>query len=153
SGASGSPKLVAHTPLSLNASVDSAVAMGLDDHEPIILLSTPLVMPAGFHALIRAIRCGATAVVLEHYDAEKALDAIEMHRCTWMTGLPCVHAELLRAQLRRPRNIASLRFCLSSGEPCPMQLQYDFEAVMGVPLRSVWDCTEAVGTLIHGLRA
>jgi long-chain acyl-CoA synthetase len=151
-GTTGLPKFVAHTPLSLNASVDGFMRMGLDDHDPIILICDSMVQTAGFQALMRSIRCGATAVVLDVFDGRDALNAIEKYRCTWMSGLPGMYMDMLRRQRSLPRAIDSLRFCLSSGEVCPVVLQYEFERLFGLPLRSVWTSTEAVGTLVHGLQ-
>jgi long-chain acyl-CoA synthetase len=151
SGATGVPKLVAHTPLSLNAGVDASLRMGLNDHDPIILICTSMVHAAGFQTLILSVRCGATAIVLERFDAREALRTIERHRCTWMMGLPFMYGDLLRSQRTQPHKLDSLRFCLSSGEVCPLEVQHDFERVLGLPLRSVWAATEVVGTLLHGL--
>jgi long-chain acyl-CoA synthetase len=150
-GSTGVPKLVAHTPLSLNASVDASLRMGLDDHAPVILAASSLLHANGFLALVTSIRCGATAVMLERFNADAALEAIEKHRCTWMTGFPFMYADMVRSQRCAPRAVASLRFCLSSGEVCAPGVQASFERVFGLPLRSVWASTEVVGTLIHGL--
>jgi acyl-CoA synthetase (AMP-forming)/AMP-acid ligase II len=152
SGATGVPKLVAHTPLSLNACVDASLRMGLGDHDPIILVCTSMLHAAGFQTLMLSVRSGATAIVLERFDAREALHAIERHRCTWMMGLPFMYSDILRSQRAQPRKVDSLRFCLSSGEVCPLEVQHDFERVFGLPLRSVWASTEVVGTLLHGLR-
>src|SRR5262249_6805284 len=40
--------------------------------------------------------------------------------------------------------------CLSCGDVCPLRLQHEFAATFGIPLRSVWGATEAVGSLTYG---
>jgi long-chain acyl-CoA synthetase len=152
SGSTGLAKFVAHSALSLNACVDASMRMGLDDHSPIILACGSMLHASGFQTLVQSIRCGATAVVLERFNADAALDAIEKYRCTWMTGFPFMYVDMLRSQRSKPRVVDSLRFCVSSGEVCPLEVQHDFERVFGLPLRSVWSSTEVTGTLIHGLR-
>jgi acyl-coenzyme A synthetase/AMP-(fatty) acid ligase len=37
------------------------------------------------------------------------------------------------------------------GDVCPLQLQEEFSAAFGVPLRSVWASTEAIACLTYGL--
>jgi hypothetical protein len=58
---------------------------------------------------------------------------------------------LLRSQQARARNLDSLRSCLVGGDVCPLQLQEEFSAAFGVPLRSVWASTEAIACLTYGL--
>jgi acyl-CoA synthetase (AMP-forming)/AMP-acid ligase II len=81
------------------------------------------------------------------------LDGIEVHRCSWLLGLPFMHADLLETQWTRPRNVGSLRFCLSGGDVCPPQVQQEFPYAFGVPLRSFWAASETVGSLGFGRQA
>jgi acyl-CoA synthetase (AMP-forming)/AMP-acid ligase II len=69
-----------------------------------------------------------------------------------MIGLPFMFAEMTARQLARRRDVASLRFCLSCGDVCPIGLQQAFPDVFGIPLHSVWGSTET-GPLLHGLQA
>jgi long-chain acyl-CoA synthetase len=90
-------------------------------------------------------------VLFERFDADAVLDAIEPQRCSWMVGLPFMFIELLARQRRQTRNVDSLRFCLSGGDVCPIDVQREFVTLFGVPLRSFWASTEVAGSLIYGL--
>jgi long-chain acyl-CoA synthetase len=56
-------------------------------------------------------------------------------------------------QRRAPRDVSSLRFCVTAGDvPLPGQ-QEEFASAFGRPLRSVWSSTEGAGSFTYGLRA
>jgi acyl-CoA synthetase (AMP-forming)/AMP-acid ligase II len=91
-------------------------------------------------------------VMVERFDPDVVLDRIELHGCTWMLGLPFMYGALLERQRKQPRKVSSLRHCKCAGDVCPIQLQVDFEATFGVPLRNNWGATEVVGALREGLQ-
>jgi acyl-CoA synthetase (AMP-forming)/AMP-acid ligase II len=80
------------------------------------------------------------------------LDAIERHGCSWQIGLPFMFAAMLEGQRLRRRNVETMRFYISAGDVCPPQLQREFDVEFGVPLRSTWGATEAIGSLTYGLQ-
>jgi acyl-CoA synthetase (AMP-forming)/AMP-acid ligase II len=91
-------------------------------------------------------------VLFERFDPHAVLDAIEQHGCSWQVGLPFMFAAMLEGQRLRRRNVEALRFCLSADDVCPPQLQREFGIEFGVPLRSTWGATEAIGSLTYGLQ-
>jgi acyl-CoA synthetase (AMP-forming)/AMP-acid ligase II len=152
SGTTGQPKFVAHTPATLAAIADSAKHLGLDsDHIAVIAL--PMVHGFGLFAFLACLRFGTPIVLLERFDPDAVLDAIERHRCTWLPGVPAMFAALLERQHARGRSVRSLRVCLSSGDVCPPRLQAQFSASFGTRLRSFWAATEAAGSLTYGLES
>ena len=40
----------------------------------------------------------------------------------------------------------------AAGDVCPIQLQVEFEATFGTPLRNIWGATEVIGSHSHGLQ-
>jgi len=150
SGTTGQPKFVAHTPATLSATADAFAHFGLDGGQ-IALSALPLVHMSGLSTFLAYMRFGVPIILQERFDADAALDAIETHRCTWLVGLPATIAELLRSQRERPRDLTSLRHCLTAGDVCPPGLQQEFAELMGIPLRSLWASTEVVGALTYGL--
>jgi acyl-CoA synthetase (AMP-forming)/AMP-acid ligase II len=101
---------------------------------------------------LASVHFGAPMVLVERFDPDEVLDQIELHRCTWMLGLPFMYDALLERQRRRPGNVSSLRYCACGGDVCPVRLQVRFEAGFGVKLYNIWGATEAVGSQIHGLQ-
>ena len=152
SGTTGQPKFVTHTQATLAVSADSARQLGLDD-DHIAATALPIVHGFGLFTFLACLRFGAPIVLLERFDPDAVLDAIERHRCTWLPAVPAMFAALVECQRARGRNVCSLQVCLSSGDVCPPRLQEQFPALFGTPLRSFWSATEAAGSLTYGLES
>ncbi|MBT2790114.1 class I adenylate-forming enzyme family protein [Paraburkholderia strydomiana] len=150
SGTTGHPKLVAHTAATLSAIAEAFVHQDFDESE-IMLNPAPMVHAAGLSNFLACVNFGAPAVTLDRFEPGIALDLISAYGCTRIGGSPFLFRALIEEQRERPRNISSLQYCIAAGDVCPMQLHAEFKAVMGLPLRSVWGCTEASGSLTFGL--
>jgi acyl-CoA synthetase (AMP-forming)/AMP-acid ligase II len=152
SGTTGQPKFVVHTPATLAETTDLLIRdWGLSDDD-IVIEPLPLAHMSGFITLLAFIQFGAPFVLLESFDADIVLDTIERHRCTWLAGFPAQYAAMLGCQLARPRNLKSLRICLTGADTCPIDLQERVTATFGAPLYNVWGATEVMGSLTFGLR-
>jgi long-chain acyl-CoA synthetase len=151
SGTTGQPKFVTHTLATLFKTAESIVHLDLDGDQN-VALAAPIVHASGLFTMLARNRFGAPFVLLERFDPETLLDAIKVHRCTWVCGLPFMFVALLQRQLAHPRKVDSLRTCLAAGDVCAPQLQEQFSIFFGVPLRSFWASTEACGSLTYGLQ-
>src|SRR5262249_18520115 len=80
------------------------------------------------------------------------LDNIERYRATWLLGFPNQYAGLLATQLATPRDVSSLRICLTAADTCPADLQKRVTAALRVPLHNIWGSTEVTGQLTFGLQ-
>jgi long-chain acyl-CoA synthetase len=152
SGTTGQPKFVTHTQATLTAIIESARHLGLDGAQT-AAIALPLAHGFGLFLFLACLRFGAPVVLLERFDPDAVLDAIERHRCTWLPAVPAMFAALLERQQAHGRNVHSLRICLSSGDVCPPRLQERFAALFGTRLRSFWGATEAAGSLTYGLES
>jgi long-chain acyl-CoA synthetase len=152
SGTTGQPKFVVHTPATLAESTDLLVkTWGLSDDD-IMIEPLPLAHMSGLMTLLSFVHFGVPFVLLESFDADLVLDTIERHRCTWLIGFPAQFAAMLGSQLARPRNLKSLRICLTGADVCPIDLQERVTVTFGAPLYNVWGATEVVGSLTFGLQ-
>jgi long-chain acyl-CoA synthetase len=152
SGTTGQPKFVVHTPATLAESTELVVRhWGLSDDD-VMVAPLPMAHISGLISLLSYIRFGVAFVLLESFDADTVLDTIERHRCTWCLGFPAQYAALLECQRARPRNLRSLRICLTGADACPIDLQEQVTSVFGAPLYNVWGATETIGSLTFGLR-
>lgn len=151
SGTTGQPKFVVHTQRSLSAIADSFAYLGIDGGQ-IAVGNLPMVHAAGFTMLLACVRFGTPVVLLERFEPDAVLHAIEHYRCTWLLGLPAMYVILLQRQRAHPRNVGSLQTCICGGDVCPPGLQDGFQRHFSTPLRSLWASTEAVGCLTYGLR-
>jgi long-chain acyl-CoA synthetase len=153
SGTTGQPKFVVHTPATLSETTDLVIRnWGLSDDD-VMIEPLPLAHMSGLITLLSFIEFGAPFVLLEGFDADTVLDTIERHRCTWYIGFPAQYAALLECQRARPRNLASLRICLTGADVCPIDLQERVTSTFGVPLYNIWGASEVVGSLTFGLQS
>jgi long-chain acyl-CoA synthetase len=152
SGTTGLPKFVIHTPATLSEAVDLIVQhWGLSDDD-IMVEPLPMAHMSGLMTFLAYVQFGIPFVLLEGFEADAVLDAIERHRCTWYIGFPAQYAALLERQRTRPRNLTSLRICLSGGDACPTDLQEQVTSTFAAPLYNLYGATEAVGSLSYGLQ-
>jgi long-chain acyl-CoA synthetase len=152
SGTTGQPKFVVHTPATLSESVDLMVRHWGFSDDDIMIMPLPMAHMSGLISFLAFIQFGAPFVLLEGFDADTVLDTIERHRCTWCLGFPAQYAALLECQLARPRNLGSLRICVTGADVCPIDLQERVTSMFGAPLYNLWGATEVVGSLTFGLQ-
>jgi long-chain acyl-CoA synthetase len=151
SGTTGQPKFVAHTPDTLAATTDllcKHVGLAVDD---VVVAPLPMAHVSGLICSLTFIQRGVPFVVLESFDADTVLDTIERHRCTWTLGFPFQYAALLESQQAKPRDLTSLRVCLTGADVCPIDLQERVSSIFGAPLYNFWGASEVVGSLTFGL--
>jgi long-chain acyl-CoA synthetase len=149
SGTTGQPKFVAHSQASMSATTEALKALSPSGDE-IAIMMVPMVHAGGLAALFKYIRCGAPIVLLERFDPNAVLDAIERFQATEMLGMPFMFAALVNSQRKQGRNVSSLRTCISAGDVCPLQLQESFLEVFDRPLRNFWGMSETIGCLAYG---
>ena len=152
SGTTGQPKFVVHTPTTLSESVDLVIKHWGFSNDDVMIESLPLAHSSGLFSLLSYIQFGAPFVLLESFDADSVLDSIERHCCTWCVGFPAQYAALLECQQARPRDLGSLRICLTGADACPIDLQERIPSILGAPLYNIWGATEVIGSLTFGLQ-
>lgn len=152
SGTTGEPKLVAHSLASLTEIARRHAHLGIVTGDRMINFS-PLVHASGIAVSVSAFSTASSMILLERFDADKVLDAIEAHQGAWLGGQPFMFAELLLRQQERPRDVSSLRFCFTAGDVCPATLQQEFPFAMGRPLHQTWGMTELMNGPIFGKRS
>lgn len=101
----------------------------------------------GYHSAVSLFSAlhqllGATVVVQSKFEAEAALDLIERHGVTTTFMAPTLLQRLVDAQVRRPRDVSSLRALLLGAAPCPHALKAKAEAALGQVLWEFYGATE-----------
>jgi long-chain acyl-CoA synthetase len=152
SGTTGQPKFVIHTPATLSETVDRLIEHFGFSTDDVVLEPLPLAHISGLIIMLCCVALGVPFVLLESFEADAVLGAVERHRCTWCLGFPAHYAALLDRQRARPRNLASLRICLTGADACPVHVQEEVSEELGVPLFNIWGATEVVGSLTYGLQ-
>jgi long-chain acyl-CoA synthetase len=152
SGTTGQPKFAIHTPATLSDAVDLIIKHWAFWDDDVMIEPLPMAHISGLISFLSYVQFGVPFVLLEGFDADAVLDAIERHRCTWYLGFPAQYAALLERQRAQPRNLTSLRICLTGADACPIDLQERVTSIFGAPLYNVWGATEVVGSLTYGLQ-
>jgi fatty-acyl-CoA synthase len=146
SGTTGRPKgaLMTHKN-ALFASMNVIFGLHVTECRP--LISGPLFHVSGLGGnAIPSIFSGGTLVMLSQFDAERALQAIEKERCTFMTGVPLFIERMLKIQMEKAYRISSLEMMQIGGGAIPgplVRAWLDY----GVRLVEIYGMTE-VGSLI-----
>jgi bile acid-coenzyme A ligase len=151
-GSTGRPKLI----LSGTAGeVDPTVAaVPYIPRDGVQLVPGPLYHNGPFIYSMRGLLSGQSLVVMERFDAERALRLVEQHRVTWMLLVPTMMQRIWRLpeQVRGAYDLASLEMVLHLGAPCPPWLKHSWIDWLG-PDRvvEVYAGTESQGvTVIDG---
>jgi acyl-CoA synthetase (AMP-forming)/AMP-acid ligase II len=90
--------------------------------------------------------------VLMTFDADAMLDVIARYRCTYVISFPTQYAAMLARQQARPRDLHTLRLCLTVGDVCPLDLQEATATTFGCELFNLWGATETFGALTFGIK-
>ena len=118
------------------------------DADDRIFACSPLGHAVGFtHALRMALAIEGSLVLLEHWDAHRALRAIHRERCTFMAAAtPFLMDMVYHPELARHERLASLRLFLCGGASVPEKLMHDARRNLPHTFTSpLWGMTECGG--------
>jgi acyl-CoA synthetase (AMP-forming)/AMP-acid ligase II len=121
--------------------------VGLDASTVYLSPGAPLYHAAQLGWCLGALRMGGTAVVLERFDPEAVLAAVERHRVTLVQVVPTMLIRLLRLppDVRRAYDLASLRTVLHAAAPCPPDVKRDVIEWLGPIVDEYYSGTEGSG--------
>jgi long-chain acyl-CoA synthetase len=153
SGTTGRPKGVRKPPFEGefdgidNRNAGVAAGFGLDASS-VYLSTSPLYHSAPNRFLSAAIHFGATSVVMEKFDAERALAAIGRFTCTHSLWVPTMFHRLLRLepQVRERYSTASMIHAIHGAAPCPVHVKQAMIEWWGPVLDEYYSGTEGIGS-------
>ena len=143
SGTTGEPKGVMHTPDTLLAALlPYAERFGLGAQD-VVLMASPIAHQTGFlYGIMMPVWLGATLVLQDVWDPQRALDLIAAEGVTFTMGATPFLADLATAAEARRADVASLRTFLSAGAPIPRALVRRATAALDAHIISAWGMTE-----------
>ncbi|MFF2807205.1 o-succinylbenzoate--CoA ligase [Streptomyces sp. NPDC058000] len=148
SGTTGRPKgaMLTHGNLTWNA-VNVLVDVDLSADET-ALVSAPLFHTAGLNMLtLPVLLKGGRCVLVESFDPGDTLDLVEVHRVSFMFGVPTMFDLIARHPRWAAADLSSLRILNCGGSPVPTPLIATYQA-RGLSFRQGYGMTEAApGTL------
>ena len=86
---------------------------------------------------------GATLILLPRFDVEETLKTIALEKPTIFPGVPQMFQSLALFPGVRKYGVASIRLCVSSGSPLPLEVQEEFEKLTRGRVVEAYGLTEA----------
>ncbi|WP_406295091.1 AMP-binding protein [Embleya sp. NBC_00888] len=113
----------------------------------VYLCPAPLYHAAPLRYCMQFLRGGHTVVVLERFDPETALAAIERYRVTHSQWVPTMFVRMLKlpAEVRERYDLSSLRYAVHAAAPCPPEVKERMMAWWGPVLYEYYAGTEGNG--------
>jgi long-chain acyl-CoA synthetase len=149
SGTTARPKGVTHSHRSLLENVRQTYKAAPDSLQTILSMTQMAFISSMCTGVLLSIATGATLVLMQVFDAPLALDLIERFRCTYSFGLPGMVQCLIEEQIRRPRDVSSLRTFLAGGDSVPTSTQEEFQGLFAIALREVHGMTEIRAAIVN----
>ena len=148
SGTTGVPKAAELTHRNLRSNAQAGeVLFGTDSSNPDTYLAMlPLSHSFGQTVVQNtAVAFGATVVLMEHFEAGRALELLERHQVTLLAGVPTMYWSLCSAVTEEPvlaSRTATLRMAVSGGASLPHQVHLDAQRLLGVTILEGYGLSE-----------
>lgn len=143
SGTTGTPKGVVHTFNTLYAAYRAtSVAAELGCHDVVLAPSTMAHQTAFLGGCVMPLAEGMTAVYLDRWDAERALQLISDHGVTFASGATPFMLDLCAAQTQLRLDVGSLRAFKSGGAAVPDIVKARVRDELGAEVAMAWGMTE-----------
>jgi long-chain acyl-CoA synthetase len=154
SGTTGRPKGIKrelpHLPPAEVPGMMSALVGYWMDSEAVYLSPAPLYHTAPSVWSMSAQAGGITTVVMEKFDAEGTLDAIERHRITHAQFVPVMFVRMLKLpeKIRDSYDLSSLKRVMHAAAPCPVQIKKQMIDWWGPIVDEYYASSEAHGSTL-----
>jgi long-chain acyl-CoA synthetase len=144
-GTTARPKgaMLTHGNLLANLDQMAKVPALAEAETDVVLLALPLFHIYALNAVLGiTIREGATAVLVERFDAVATLELVERRRVTILFGAPPMFAAWLQAAEQRPFDLSTVRLAVSGAAPLPGQVLMAFRDRLGITIWEGYGLTE-----------
>ncbi|EMU6536068.1 AMP-binding protein [Escherichia albertii] len=133
SGSTAMPKrvILSHRNITNNA-IFSAQRLGIDSTD-VLCLAIPLFHCFGLvSGLYFSLMTGCRLVILDSYNTEEILSAVQRYRCTTLHGVPTIFNRLIQHETLAQYAIDTLKKGIVAGAFCPEQLIRDITHRLGM---------------------
>ncbi|WP_342723569.1 acyl-CoA synthetase [Bradyrhizobium sp. B097] len=158
SGTTGRPKGVKHALPQRDVSEpgDTMVQMFSSnfsfDENTTYLSPAPLYHAAPLRTCATVQALGGTALVMDKFDAQAALAAVQDYKVTHSQWVPTMFVRMLKLpeSVRRQYDISSLKVAIHSAAPCPVEIKQEMIKWWGPILWEYYSSTEMNGMTVIG---
>jgi non-ribosomal peptide synthetase component E (peptide arylation enzyme) len=130
SGTTGDPKGVMH---SFNTTLYAAEVINNDMHvtkDEVLLIWLPVGLNWGYLSLLQTVMVGARAVLMEKFQATRALELIEKHRATFIPTAPASLLAIMNVPDFQKFDCSSLRVVVTGGASAAIETIRDYQKYM-----------------------
>jgi long-chain acyl-CoA synthetase len=151
SGTTGYPKGVKKplpdTPYGGGPDISLMGALYGADESSIYLSPAPLYHSAPLQFSMGLLRVGVRVVVMEHFEAEKALQTIQDYRITHSQWVPTMFIRMLKLpeEVRLKYDVSSLKCAIHAAAPCPIPVKEQMIEWWGPVIYEYYAGTEGNG--------
>ncbi|HEY9785511.1 MAG TPA: long-chain fatty acid--CoA ligase [Candidatus Obscuribacterales bacterium] len=143
SGTTGKPKGAMLSHHNVLSAVEAAQAVFPVASEDKMLACLPLCHIYGLSVvMIGMIAKGGTIVIIEKFEAKKALEVMEQERVTILPAVPAMYQFIVMELNSSVYDLSHLRLCLSGGAPLPVEMYDALARVIKAPLVEGYGLTE-----------
>jgi len=120
--------------------------------DTVYLSPAPLYHAAPLRTCATVQALGGTALVMERFDAEAALAAIEHHRATHSQWVPTMFVRMLKLPdaVRTRHDVSSMQVAIHAAAPCPVDVKRQMIDWWGPILHEYYSSTELNGLTVIG---
>jgi acyl-CoA synthetase (AMP-forming)/AMP-acid ligase II len=154
SGTTGRPKGIKRelphvSPAEAPGMMSALVGFWMDPHA-VYLSPAPLYHTAPSVWSMNVQAGGITTVVMEKFDAEGCLDAIQRHRVTHAQFVPAMFVRMLKLpqDVRDSYDLSSLKRVMHAAAPCPVEIKKQMMDWWGPIIDEYYASSEAIGSTL-----
>ncbi|MEJ2375353.1 MAG: AMP-binding protein [Pseudolabrys sp.] len=145
SGTTGFPKgaMLSHRNVVLNAALTAA--MNVRTEPDVQFTGLPLAHVYGTVVMNLSFMLGLTFVLLEKFDAQQALEAMQRHKVTIIDGVPTMYLYMLTHPDFDKYDLSPLRAAVVGGQAMPAAKSTEWCERTGTEVLELWGMTELAG--------
>jgi len=145
SGTTGFPKgaMLSHRNVVLNTALTAA--MNVRTEHDVQFTGLPLAHVYGTIVMNLSFMLGLTFVLLEKFDAQQALEAMQRHKVSIIDGVPTMYFYMLAHPDFDKYDLSSLRAAVVGGQSMPPAKSTEWCKRTGTELLELWGMTELAG--------
>lgn len=113
--------------------------------EDVLVTGLPAPHVYGNGAIHSTWLAGGTVVLMERFEAGRALELIAQHRATIFEGVPAMFSLMLAHEAIEATDLSSITRCTVGGQTMPIAKIEEWERRSGAPLLELWGMTELAG--------